>query len=243
MLVNQKIENMNNNDLSVVIITGANGNLGTVVTQQFLDSGYQVVATVINDAAKNDLPSNVRLDVRVVNLADENETGDFIASVIEKYKKVHAALMLVGGFAMGNIAATPFADIEKQLSLNFATAYHVTRPLLAHMIANNNGRLVFIGSRPAIKAADGKNVVAYALAKSLLFRLAEYINEEAKGKNITATVVAPSTLDTALNRKNMPDVDPEKWVKPQQLAEVLEFVVSEKASPLRETVLKVYNNA
>jgi hypothetical protein len=41
----------------------------------------------------------------------------------------------------------------------------------------------------------------------------------------------------------MPEVDPEKWVKPEQLAEVLEFVCSDKASALRETVLKVYNNA
>lgn len=227
----------------VIIITGANGNLGTVVTQQFLDKGYRVVATVVNDAAKNDLPANNNLDVYVVNLTSEGETANFIASVIEKHKKVHAALMLVGGFAMGNIAATPFADIEKQFLLNFATAYHVTRPLLAHMFANNNGRLVFIGSRPGIQAADGKNVVGYALAKSLLFRLAEYINEEAKGKNVTATVVVPSTIDTALNRKNMPEVDPEKWVKPEQLAAILEFVVSEKALPLRETILKVYNNA
>lgn len=233
----------NNHADGVVIITGANGNLGTVVTQQFLDSGFRVVATVINDASKNDLPAHNNLDVSIVNLTNENETADFIASVIKKYKKVHAALMLVGGFAMGNIAATSFADIEKQLSLNFATAYHTTRPLLDHMLQNNNGRLVFIGSRPAIQAADGKNLVAYSLAKSLLFKLAEYINEEAKGKNVTATVVIPSTIDTALNRKNMPEVDPEKWVKPEQLAEVLEFVCSDKASALREPVLKVYNNA
>jgi hypothetical protein len=40
----------------------------------------------------------------------------------------------------------------------------------------------------------------------------------------------------------MPDADPEKWVKPEQLAEILEFIISEKGNPLRETVLKVYNN-
>jgi NAD(P)-dependent dehydrogenase (short-subunit alcohol dehydrogenase family) len=232
-----------NNSKKVVIITGANGNLGTIVTQQFLDNGYRVVATVINDVAKNDLVPNDNLEVHVVNLANEIETADFIASVIGKHKNVYAALMLVGGFAMGNIAGTSFADIEKQLSLNFATAYQVTRPLITHMLENNNGRLIFIGSRPALQAADGKNLVAYALAKSLLFRLAEYINEEAKGKNVTATVVVPSTIDTALNRKSMPEADPEKWVKPGQLAAVLEFVVSDKALPLRETVLKVYNNA
>ena len=233
----------NNNPAPTVIITGANGNLGSVVTQQFLDNGYRVVATVINDAAKGDFAANENLEVHAVNLANESETLDFITTVIEKHKQVHAALMLVGGFAMGNIEATSLADIEKQFSLNFATAYNVTRPLLAHMKQNDTGRLVYIGSRPALQAADGKNLVAYALAKSLLFKLAEFVNEDARGKNVTATVVVPSTIDTQLNRKNMPDVDPEKWVKPIQLAEVLEFVCSDKASALRETVLKVYNNA
>jgi NAD(P)-dependent dehydrogenase (short-subunit alcohol dehydrogenase family) len=111
------------------------------------------------------------------------------------------------------------------------------------MLQNGYGRLVFIGARPALQAVDGKNMVAYALSKSLLFKLSEFINKDAKGKNITATVVVPSTIDTPLNRKNMPEADPNSWVKAEDLAEVLEFVCSDKATPLRETVLKVYNNA
>lgn len=226
-----------------IIITGANGNLGSAVTQEFLDKGYRVIATVINDAAKDEMPENENLSVKVVNLTDENETSEFISNTIKEHGQIDAALMLVGGFAMGDISETSMADIEKQFSLNFATAYHVARPLLAHMLKNNNGRLVFIGARPALQPAAGKNMVAYALSKSLLFKLADFINEEAKGKNVTATVVAPSTLDTPQNRKSMPDADPANWVKPEQLAGILEFVCSEKSSTLRESVLKVYNNA
>jgi len=144
---------------------------------------------------------------------------------------------------MGKIKNTSAEDIKKQLALNFDTAYHVVRPLYEHMLEKGSGRIVFIGARPALQPEAGKSLIAYALSKSLLFRLAEYINEEAKGKNITATVVVPSTLDTAINRKSMPDVDPDIWVKPQALAEVLEFIVSDKGAPLREAVIKVYNNA
>ena len=229
--------------MKTVIITGANGNLGSAVTKTFIEKGYRVVATVMAEAMMADLPLHQHLEVQVVNLADEAATAAFIQSVITKYTTVDAALMLVGGFAMGNITATATADIQQQIALNFETTYHVARPLFRHMMETGNGRLVFIGARPALEASHGKNLVAYGLSKSLLFKLAEYLNEEAQGKNITATVVAPSTLDTALNRKNMPDVDPSVWVRPANLAEILEFVVSEKAATLRESVLKVYNNA
>jgi NAD(P)-dependent dehydrogenase (short-subunit alcohol dehydrogenase family) len=233
----------NSGESKTVIITGANGNLGSAVTQEFLDKGYKVVATVITEAMKNDFAPNESLEVQVVNLTNEEETNSFVQTVIDKYKKVDAALLLVGGFAAGDIAVTKLDDIKKQISLNFDTAYNVTRPLYKHMLQNNSGKIVFIGARPALKATQGKGLIAYALSKSLLFRLAEFLNADAKGKNVTATVVAPSTLDTPLNRKSMPDVNPDIWVKPSALAEILEFVVSDKSSVLRETVLKVYNNA
>jgi NAD(P)-dependent dehydrogenase (short-subunit alcohol dehydrogenase family) len=229
--------------MKTVIITGANGNLGTAVTTHFLEQGYRVVATVINEQARGDLSAHENLQVEVVNLANEAAAASFVTNIITNHNQVDAALLLVGGFAMGNIKSTTGEDIKKQLSLNFDTAYNVVHPLFEHMLEKGSGRIVFIGARPALQPADGKDLVAYGLSKSLLFKLAEYLNEEAKGKNVTATVVVPSTLNTALNRKSMPDVDPAIWVKPQALAEVLEFIVSEKGAPLRETVLKVYNNA
>lgn len=229
--------------MKTVIITGANGNLGSAVTNTFLSKGYKVVATVINEDAKKDFAHSENLQVEVVNLTNETETESFVRSAIEKYKTIDAALLLVGGFAMGNIYQTKSDDIKKQITLNFDTAYHVAKPLFQHMTENNNGRIVFIGSRPALNAPDGKNLIAYGLSKSLLFKLSEYLNEEAKGKNVTSTVVVPSTLDTPLNRKNMPDAKPGNWVKPEALADILEFAVSEKSSPLRETILRVYNNS
>jgi NAD(P)-dependent dehydrogenase (short-subunit alcohol dehydrogenase family) len=226
-----------------VIITGANGNLGMAVTNAFLSKGYKVIATVINEEARKDMPVHENLQTEAVNLTSEEEAASFVQSAIERNGGIAAALMLVGGFAMGNIAATKSEDIKKQISLNFDTAYNITQPLFQHMLANNYGRLVFIGARPALQAKDGKNLIAYGLSKSLLFKLADYLNEEARGKNVATSVVVPSTIDTALNRKSMPDVNPDNWVKPEALADVLEFLVSDKGNPLRQTVLKVYNNA
>jgi NAD(P)-dependent dehydrogenase (short-subunit alcohol dehydrogenase family) len=229
--------------MKTVIITGANGNLGTAVTNSFLAKNYKVIATVRKEEDLKELPQHKNLQAEVLDLTNEEKTESFVHKIIEQHKTIDGVLLLVGGFAMGGVAATKSEDIRKQISLNFDTAYHVTRPLFQHMIEKNSGRIVFIGARPALQASAGKNLIAYGLSKSLLFKLAEYLNAEAKGKNVTVTVVAPSTIDTEPNRKSMPDTDFDKWVKPEALAEILEFIISGKGDPLRETVLKVYNNA
>ncbi len=229
--------------MKTVIITGANGNLGSAVTKEFLAKNYRVVATVASESSKAEFQPHLNQDISVVNLTNEKESSNFVKDTIQKYGVVDAALLLVGGFAMGNIAATSGEELHKQIALNFETAYFVTRPLFDHMMANKRGNIVFIGARPALNPAQGKGLIAYALSKSLLFRLAEYLNEEAKGINVSVNVVVPSTLDSSLNRKSMPEANPDNWVKPAEIAEILEFLVSDKAKSLKETVLKIYNNA
>jgi NAD(P)-dependent dehydrogenase (short-subunit alcohol dehydrogenase family) len=229
--------------MKTVIITGAGGNLGTAVTKEFLDKNYRVLATVSSESARSDIPAHPNLDISVVNLTNENETNEFIKQSIQKYRVIDAALLLVGGFAMGGLAETSGEDLHKQIALNFETAYYVTRPLFEHLIGNKKGSIVFIGARPALNPAQGKGLIAYGLSKSLLFKLAEFLNATAKGMNVSVSVIVPSTLDSPENRKAMPDANPDNWVKTMEVAEILEFLVSDKSRVLKETVLKIYNNA
>jgi NAD(P)-dependent dehydrogenase (short-subunit alcohol dehydrogenase family) len=229
--------------MKTIIITGASGNLGTAVTKEFLDKDYRVIATISGEMARADLQPHANLDISVVNLINETETADFVKKAIQKYHVIDAALLLVGGFAMGDISSTSGDDLHKQIALNFETAYYVTRPLFEHMMMKKSGNIVFIGARPALNPAQGKGLIAYSLSKSLLFKLAEFLNEAAKGVNVSVSVIVPSTLDTPLNRKSMPDANPGNWVEPSEIAETLEFLVSDKSKSLRETVLKIYKNA
>jgi NAD(P)-dependent dehydrogenase (short-subunit alcohol dehydrogenase family) len=226
-----------------IIITGANGNLGTVTVKKFLAEGYRVIAVDHSGSHLDFAKDNPDFELRSVNLVNEPDVNSFVQEVITKYKSVDGALMLAGGFSAGNLQSTSGEDLKNLYSLNFETAFFITRSLVQHMLTAGYGRLVFIGARPALVAGQGKAAVAYALTKSLLFKLAELVNADSKGKNVVASVVAPSTLDTALNRKDMPDANPQDWVKPEQVADILEFICSDKGSPLRESIYKVYNNA
>jgi NAD(P)-dependent dehydrogenase (short-subunit alcohol dehydrogenase family) len=111
------------------------------------------------------------------------------------------------------------------------------------MIKQNSGRLFLIGSRQGLDASRGKESIAYTLSKSLIFRLAEIMNAEAKGKNVITAVIVPGTIDTPPNRKSMPEADFSSWVKPSQIADVILFYSGEGADAVREPVIKMYNKA
>ena len=139
---------------------------------------------------------------------------------------------------MGTIAKTSTADIAKQYRLNFETAYNMARPVFNQMMEQGSGRIFLIGSRPGEDMKNSKGMIGYGLAKSLIFRLAELMNEEAKGKNIVTSVVVPSTIDTPQNRASMPDADFTKWVTPQAIAEVIYFYCSNEGMVVREPVIR-----
>lgn len=229
--------------MKTAIVTGATGNMGQAVVKKFIEEGYFVIGTVIStDATELDFPAD-KFEKIIVDLGDEDASGKFVDSVISKYKSINTAVLTVGGFAMGSIADTKTSDVMKQYKLNFETAYNVARPIFVEMMKQNNGRIFIIGSKPGLDARNGKGMVAYGLAKSLIFRLAELMNLEAKGKNVVTSVVVPSTIDTAPNRKSMPDAHFDNWVKPEAIADVIYWHCTDEAAVLREPILKVYNKA
>ncbi len=219
-----------------VLITGATGNLGRVVTNAFVKDGYQVLALV---------SPGKKLAAPVVSyeadLTQERQTADAIDQLLKQYPKIDAALLLAGGYEGGKLTDTTSSDIARMIELNFSTAFHVARVVHTHMCTQaGGGRIVLVGARPALQARQATGSVAYALSKTLVMKLAEMMNAEGAAKNVVTSVVVPSTIDTPANREAMPQADFNKWVSPQHLAETMLYLCSPAANPLRDPVLKMY---
>jgi NAD(P)-dependent dehydrogenase (short-subunit alcohol dehydrogenase family) len=224
------------------IVTGAAGNLGQAVAKKFIDEGYHVVGTILSKSAANNFTEN-NFEAVTLDLLNEESSQKMVNDVVEKHGEINVAVLTAGGFTMGNISSTKTSDIYKQYQLNFETAYNMARPIFTQMMKQNSGRLFLIGSRAGLEVSKGKGTIAYALSKSLIFRLAEILNAESKGKDVVTSVIVPSIIDTPQNRESMPDADFSTWVTPEQIAGVICFYSGDKAAALREPVIKMYHQS
>lgn len=193
------------------IVTGASGNLGKAVVLELVRKGYEVAGTGL-------LPELLKgYTGAKVDLSDDRATHEWISGHMGN-GNIDTAVLTVGGFAMGDISATPISDIHDQIRLNFDTAYRVAAPLFTQMKEQGRGTIFLVGSQAGMLAEKNTGVTAYGLAKSLLFRLADLMNLEATDTAVKVFVVVPYIIDTPANRTAMPGADYATWQTPEQIA-------------------------
>lgn len=204
----------------VIAVTGGHGVLGKAVVEAAVAQGLSVA--VIDHAAGHAVPDGV-LEVGGVDLTDPASAQVAIDAVVARFGRLDALLNIAGGFVWQTTDDAEPAW-ERMFRLNLTTALNASRVALPHLKASPEGRIVNVGANAAIKSAAGMG--AYAASKAGVHRLTESLAEELKDTSVTVNAVLPSILDTAQNRKDMPDADPAKWVQPSDLAAVMLFLAS-----------------
>ena len=227
--------------MKTVIVSGASGNLGKAICAKFLQHEYHVIGTATGKNKPAFAESN--FESKVLDLADASAEEQMVEEVVAKYQAIDAAILTVGGFAMGKIADTSIHELQQQFQLNFATTYNLARPIFLQMMKQGRGHIFLTGARTGSDMRLSRGTVAYGLSKSLVFRLAELMNEEAKGTDVVTGVISPSIIDTPQNRAAIPNADFDKWVKAEAIANIVYEACQPEAGILREPILKVYHHS
>jgi NAD(P)-dependent dehydrogenase (short-subunit alcohol dehydrogenase family) len=218
-----------------VLITGANGGLGTAVCQEFLASGAKVIGVAREWKAPEPF-TTISADV---------STAEGCESMVKQaleHGPLDALVHLVGAFAGGSgVAETSDQTWDSMMNINVRAAFCCIRAALKPMQAAGRGRIVAVGSRTAVEPSP--NLGAYAVSKAALVALVKNVAAEGKRFGVTANVVLPSVIDTAKNRAEMAGADITHWVKPESIAKLLVFLASDAAADTSGAVIPIYGRA
>lgn len=200
-----------------IVVTGASGSLGRAV-----------VAALDGRGA----------DCRLLSL--RGLPGEEVAAFYRDLPEVWASVHVAGGYSMGPITETSLRDWEAMMEANARTAFLCSREAVRAMRrGGRGGRIVNVAAIPAIEPRKGAGMVAYAMSKAAVAALTVALAEEVAADGIWVNAVVPSILDTKANREAMPDADPARWAKVEEVAETIAFLVSPKNAVVRGALVPV----
>ncbi len=115
----------------------------------------------------------------------------------------------------------------------------ISRPCpLAALAASGHGRVIITSSITGpITGYPGWS--HYGASKAAQLGFLRTAAMELAPKRITVNAVLPSIIDTPPNRHDMPDADFGRWVRPEQLADVIVFLLSARAAAITGALIPV----
>jgi NAD(P)-dependent dehydrogenase (short-subunit alcohol dehydrogenase family) len=212
----------------VVVVTGGSGVLGRAVVEAALDAGC-FVALPSREVADKITARDRLLVLGGVDLTDFPAVKQAFETVAAYFGRIDALANIAGGFHWQKLGDGDLAAWSDMFRMNLLTAATATKAALP-FLRDSHGAIVNVASAPAKKAGAGMG--AYAASKAGVLRLTESLAEEEKDAGVRVNAVLPTIIDTPRNRADMPKADFSRWVKPEEIAKTILFLLSDDAKAI-----------
>lgn len=223
----------------VALVTGADGGLGTHVTQAFLEAGITVAGVAPH--IRQSQFAHPSFFAFPAEIHDAESAQKMVEGILAQTGRIDVLAHLVGGFAGGkSVAETDDATFQRMFNLNLLSAFYMLRAVIPHMRKAGAGRIIAIGSRAA--EDPGPGVGAYSASKAALVSMIRTVARENQDVGITANVLLPGTMDTPANRRDMPEQDRTKWVQPTSVASLIVWLAGDGGKDVNGAVIPVYGS-
>ncbi len=236
---------------NVALITGASRGIGAEIAYRLSLKGITVLINYSkSEEAAVELAQKIRreggnCDIVRFDVSNYDEVEAAIKETIDKYKKIDY-LINNAGIAKDNlILRMTKEDIDSVLNVNLKGAINCCKHVSKYMVKNKFGVVVNISSVVGLMGNAGQ--ANYSSSKSGLIGLTKSLARELGSRNIRVNAVAPGYIETEMTEKLnvlqkkalMSNLVIKRLGKPEDVANVVEFLLSEEASYITGEVINV----
>ena len=237
--------------MKCAIITGGSRGIGRAICEKLaVDSPYHILINYQSNeqAAQQTLESVQRLggtgELLRFDVTDKEQTEQVLSQWQEANKEAQVEVIVnnAGITRDGLFMWMPYEEWDKVLKTTLDGFYHVTHFFLQKMLRQRTGRIINVASVSGGKGTAGQ--VNYSAAKGALVAATKALAQEVAKRNITVNAVAPGFIQTdmtaELDEKELSKLIPMgRFGKVQEVAELVSFLASEKASYITGEVIHI----
>ena len=228
----------------VAIVTGASQGLGVEIARQFAKNGASVVLVArtyskIKKLADEIVASGGKALACAADISKEEDVKNLVNQAVETFGTVDILVNNAAAHKAIPVKDLSLEDWNFQINVNLTGTFLCSREVLKPMMAQKSGKIINISSSSAKHFFPGFG--AYAASKGGIVSFSQTLAEEVKDYNIQVNAIYLGLTNTEYTRSRM-DVDPSTMLQPDQVADVIMFLASEKSSAIVGAAIDVFGN-
>ena len=246
----------------VALVCGASAGLGKAVAMGLGKEGARLAICSRTEEKLAKAAEEIRRETGAEVLAVRadvsipDEVKELVRKTVAHYNRLDILVTNAGGPPFGHFLDLPEDVWEKALRLNLLSTLHLCREAVPHMKAAQWGRIINITSFVAKQPTDG--LILSNMSRPAVLGLAKSLANELAIHNILVNSVCPGAfeterhLDLSRKRAQQEGIPVEEYIKsrakdiplkrngkPEEFANLVVFLASERASYITGTVIQI----
>lgn len=239
--------NMNN---KVALVTGGARGIGRAICRSLANDGFKIAVNYNNSekdaiSLKDELSAITAVEIFKCDVSDSNAVKDMFLEVSKKLGNVNVLINNAG--IAEQVLFTDITDEiwQRMINTNLSSAFYCSREALKNMINEKNGVIINIASMWGEVGASME--VHYSTAKAGLIGMTKALAKEVGLSGVRVNAVSPGVVLTDMmnsfsesDKEILKDETPLNTLgTPEDIADAVSFLVSDKASFITGQVLSV----
>lgn len=229
-----------------ILITGSSRGIGKATAKLLAKQGYNIVLHCNKniDKAKS-VQEEIGENSRILqfDISNREQTTKILTNDIAE-NGVYFGLVLNAGITKDNVfPAMEDDEWDSVINTNLNGFYNVVKPLILPMIqSRQKGRIVTLSSVSGLSGNRGQ--VNYSASKAGIIGATKALSLEVAKRGITVNCVAPGVIESDMTEdlpkdKVLDMIPMKRFGTAEEVANVIEFLISEKASYITGQVISV----
>ena len=225
----------------VALVVGGGRGIGRATALALARQGANLAVTARTPAEIEQVAAEIQglgrhAEAVRCDVSDEQSVNAMIRRVLDLYHRIDILVFCAGIIDFGHLSSVETEMWDRVMGVNLRGAFLTVRAVLPTMRQQQKGNVVLVS---AIGAFGGGGIAPiYRASKAGLNNIAEAFAMETLGQGIRVNTVCPAETDTEMCRTAYPpDADASKWMKPEDIADVILFLASDQSRAMTGATL------
>lgn len=216
------------------LVTGSSRGIGLAIARELADIGYNLALVARSEDALRQVASeisstsSVRVKTIAADLSREDSYSRIVAQTIDSFGRLDLLVNCAGLAQQGSFTEVEPAEWDAIFAVNAKAPFFICKEALPYLKASPKPIIINIASVVGFKGYINQSV--YASSKHALTGFTKVLAKEVQPFGVRVHLISPGGVATEMVKKMRPDIKPDELLQPEEIAEIVRFLVTRKGS-------------